>query len=402
MPIKIFEDDFDTICSKFGVFFQKDPEDIHLGYGVEFVKSLDAYVCEHSDSEDIILLRLCQFMDEFSKSAIPHQAKYVISEGLSSTLDPKYTHPMFSSQLSIAKFGIWVTLTGEIRHDLLERAETGARVAILMYSFRGGMILDFCRELVCQVLSLQCQQTNDMEEKKQLIDEAFRQAGLVKDPETVRKMDLQYLFDSYVFFYLKYEGQSTRLRNVLEKALSTNLEIHGEDHELTSWAKISLFDYEIQTHHFKEALEIDPELYFLKTQEKGMFHARAYKLLAFAYWGLKNWKKADKWAKKGAKLAKDMHNLGNELRMIRKGIRRKMKFPLPLPKQATMEKEQKTFLKNLAGKRSCELCGEKKKSLRQCARCESVWYCCRDHQKKHWKAGHKKECIPIIPAEAQV
>lgn len=40
----------------------------------------------------------------------------------------------------------------------------------------------------------------------------------------------------------------------------------------------------------------------------------------------------------------------------------------------------------------CELCGEMD-NLMLCSRCRDTWYCCREHQKFHWKT-HKRECGP--------
>ncbi|XP_059478591.1 prolyl hydroxylase EGLN3 isoform X2 [Neocloeon triangulifer] len=40
---------------------------------------------------------------------------------------------------------------------------------------------------------------------------------------------------------------------------------------------------------------------------------------------------------------------------------------------------------------ACELCGSRENLLR-CSRCRQVWYCCKDHQKAHWKK-HKRACV---------
>jgi hypothetical protein len=37
-------------------------------------------------------------------------------------------------------------------------------------------------------------------------------------------------------------------------------------------------------------------------------------------------------------------------------------------------------------------CGEKGKN--KCSRCEGIYYCCREHQREHWKE-HKQLCVPI-------
>ena len=50
--------------------------------------------------------------------------------------------------------------------------------------------------------------------------------------------------------------------------------------------------------------------------------------------------------------------------------------------------------------RKCALCGvtaaeKEKKSLDKCSGCNSVFYCCKEHQRTHWKNGHKAECKKI-------
>jgi hypothetical protein len=41
----------------------------------------------------------------------------------------------------------------------------------------------------------------------------------------------------------------------------------------------------------------------------------------------------------------------------------------------------------------CQIKPEKGQKFRKCSQCKRVFYCCPDHQKKHWKkGGHKKEC----------
>lgn len=40
---------------------------------------------------------------------------------------------------------------------------------------------------------------------------------------------------------------------------------------------------------------------------------------------------------------------------------------------------------------NCGYCGVPAKL--KCAGCQQVYYCNPDHQKKHWKAKHKHECV---------
>lgn len=38
----------------------------------------------------------------------------------------------------------------------------------------------------------------------------------------------------------------------------------------------------------------------------------------------------------------------------------------------------------------CEICGIA--ADLKCGGCKNVFYCGKDHQKKHWKNGHKSQC----------
>lgn len=50
----------------------------------------------------------------------------------------------------------------------------------------------------------------------------------------------------------------------------------------------------------------------------------------------------------------------------------------------------------------CATCGSTKSTdgsaLKYCVACKFAMYCCHEHQKLHWKNGHKKEC-PLIQAK---
>jgi hypothetical protein len=54
-----------------------------------------------------------------------------------------------------------------------------------------------------------------------------------------------------------------------------------------------------------------------------------------------------------------------------------------------------------ASSRRCAVCA--KAALKECSRCKSVRYCGRACQKRHWKAGHKKECVakPSLQGKAK-
>lgn len=56
-------------------------------------------------------------------------------------------------------------------------------------------------------------------------------------------------------------------------------------------------------------------------------------------------------------------------------------------------------------KQNCAYCGvtahelnigltENAVTLKLCGGCRRIAYCCTDHQKKHWTAGHKRDCKP--------
>lgn len=58
---------------------------------------------------------------------------------------------------------------------------------------------------------------------------------------------------------------------------------------------------------------------------------------------------------------------------------------------------QKESLKTIKCLLNCGGCGKSqsaKKTLLKCSRCKLVYYCDKKCQKAHWKAGHKKECVP--------
>ena len=44
---------------------------------------------------------------------------------------------------------------------------------------------------------------------------------------------------------------------------------------------------------------------------------------------------------------------------------------------------------------SCKKHEQDGESFGQCARCKSAFYCCREHQRMHWKNGHKIVCKPV-------
>lgn len=66
--------------------------------------------------------------------------------------------------------------------------------------------------------------------------------------------------------------------------------------------------------------------------------------------------------------------------------------------QRDIKKIQKLERDFMTSHLSCGGCGKKQNAenvLLKCSRCGLVYYCDKNCQKKHWKAGHKKECISL-------
>ena len=40
----------------------------------------------------------------------------------------------------------------------------------------------------------------------------------------------------------------------------------------------------------------------------------------------------------------------------------------------------------------CSYCRQKSEDLKKCSKCRLVAYCCRKHQIRGWKEGHKQVC----------
>ena len=59
-------------------------------------------------------------------------------------------------------------------------------------------------------------------------------------------------------------------------------------------------------------------------------------------------------------------------------------------------------LKLQLGAKACAGCGveEDVAKLSTCARCKSVHYCCKQHQKAHWRSTHKTECEALAALRA--
>jgi len=50
----------------------------------------------------------------------------------------------------------------------------------------------------------------------------------------------------------------------------------------------------------------------------------------------------------------------------------------------------------------CDYCGKNWTGKKSCSKCQSVFYCSVDCQRKHWKSGHKKECDEMKTKSIQV
>ena len=49
-----------------------------------------------------------------------------------------------------------------------------------------------------------------------------------------------------------------------------------------------------------------------------------------------------------------------------------------------------TFKESYSG--GCAVCGDRMHKVLKCSACKSVSYCGKEHQRQHWKAGHKHQC----------
>ncbi|GIL93195.1 hypothetical protein Vretimale_8213 [Volvox reticuliferus] len=50
--------------------------------------------------------------------------------------------------------------------------------------------------------------------------------------------------------------------------------------------------------------------------------------------------------------------------------------------------------------RECTSCKKLFQTVMACGKCKQVWYCGRDCQMAHWRAGHRKECALLVNAAA--
>ena len=49
----------------------------------------------------------------------------------------------------------------------------------------------------------------------------------------------------------------------------------------------------------------------------------------------------------------------------------------------------------------CTAVEKRPKEFQMCSGCRNVVYCCKNHQKKHWKQGHKLVCKKICELQAR-
>lgn len=43
----------------------------------------------------------------------------------------------------------------------------------------------------------------------------------------------------------------------------------------------------------------------------------------------------------------------------------------------------------------CSFCGQRSPDLLRCNRCKEVYYCSKDCQRGHWRAGHREQCVAV-------
>jgi len=69
----------------------------------------------------------------------------------------------------------------------------------------------------------------------------------------------------------------------------------------------------------------------------------------------------------------------------------KMMLELTSTVQARIPHHAKALRKQMD--KRCRVCGKyDKKTSKKCSCCETAYYCCREHQKQHWKNGHREKC----------
>merc|ERR1712227_941791 len=80
------------------------------------------------------------------------------------------------------------------------------------------------------------------------------------------------------------------------------------------------------------------------------------------------------------------------LKKLEKHVKKKKAYPVKKCKEAKMKREDYRAMKDFTESRECAYCHKRGEELKICGACQSVWYCCREHQKLHWKQEHKSLC----------
>jgi hypothetical protein len=47
-------------------------------------------------------------------------------------------------------------------------------------------------------------------------------------------------------------------------------------------------------------------------------------------------------------------------------------------------------------RKKCRLCQSEEENLKKCAKCQSVWYCSKEHQKEDWGRHKISECKNLL------
>lgn len=226
-------------------------------------------------------------------------------------------------------------------------------------------------------------------EEKAYLDEALDLVQTIDSDEVLRRVPMSTITSQYVRFYLRYEGQSRRLRKILQANIDQAIHIHGTDHCATHSAQMDMVCHLSETHQFQDAIEKAKEL--IKTLNKPPSE-RLYIAYIDALWGIGRHGKAIKVCNQAM-----VHVTSSVTRKAVQDRIQLLKKRVPHPKiplrKVSLSKEKYQMMKNVSTRKKCGYCGKQSGKLLQCSQCEETWYCSKKHQRVDWKAGHKKHCV---------